>query len=80
MKGGEPVGGVQKIELEKGDRAEIDVTSDEADEAHLHGYDLEEELVPGKTAKFRFKANLEGIYEMELHHHGTPIARITVKP
>jgi len=80
VKGGEPVGGVTKIELEKGDKAMIDVTADEADEAHLHGYDIEKEVGPGKTAKFRFEADLEGIYEMELHHHGTQLARITVKP
>lgn len=80
VKGGEPVGGIKKIEVEKGDRVEIEVTSDEADDAHLHGYDIQEELTPGKTAKFRFKANLEGIYEIELHHHGTPIGRLTVKP
>ena len=26
----------------------IEVTSDTADEVHLHGYDIEKELVPGK--------------------------------
>jgi FtsP/CotA-like multicopper oxidase with cupredoxin domain len=80
VQGGEPVDGIQKIEVEKGDRVEIEVTADEADEVHLHGYDVTKEVGPGKTAKFGFKANLEGIYEIELHHHATPIGRLTVKP
>lgn len=80
VKGGEPVGGAAEIELDKDERAAIDVTAEEADEAHLHGYDVQKKLVPGKTAKFRFRAHLEGVYEMELHHHGTPIATVTVKP
>ena len=35
---------------------------------------------PGKTAKFRFKANLEGIYELELHDSGAQLAEVRVDP
>ena len=80
VKGGEVVGGTAEIEIEKGDRALIDVRADEADEAHLHGYDLTREVGPGKTGRFRFRASFEGIYELELHHRGTQLARVTVKP
>jgi hypothetical protein len=80
VKGGQPVGGLKKIKLKKGDQAEIDVTADTADQAHLHGYDIEKPLAPGKTVKFRFKATIEGVFEMELHHAGAKIARITVTP
>jgi hypothetical protein len=80
VKGGEPVGGVEKIELEKGDRAMIDVNADAADHAHLHGYDIEKDVGPGTTAKFRFKADIEGVFELELHDSGGQIAELTVKP
>jgi hypothetical protein len=80
VEGGEPEGGVQKLKFKKGDRVEIDVVADEADEAHLHGYDIEKELKPGKTAKFRFTADMEGVFELELHESETQLAKITVEP
>ena len=80
VKGGEPVGGVEEIEANKGDTVRIDVTSDSADELHLHVYDVEKPLVPGKTTRLKFKADVEGVVELELHGSGTRIAEITVAP
>jgi FtsP/CotA-like multicopper oxidase with cupredoxin domain len=80
VKGGEPVGGLEEIELDKGDRLMIDVTADAPDHAHLHGYDIEKDVGPGQTAKFRVKANLEGIYELELHDSGAQLAKVRVNP
>jgi FtsP/CotA-like multicopper oxidase with cupredoxin domain len=78
IKGGQPAGGLKKISVKKGEQVEIDVTSDAAGEAHLHGYDIEKKLQPGKTAKFRFKADIEGVFELELHP-STQLAKVTVK-
>jgi FtsP/CotA-like multicopper oxidase with cupredoxin domain len=78
IKGGQPVGGLKKISVKKGEQVEIDVTSDAVGEAHLHGYDIEKELKPGETAKFRFKADIEGVFELELHP-STQLAKVTVK-
>jgi len=80
VEGGKPEGGAQKLKFKKGDNVEIDVVSDEADEAHLHGYDIEKELKPGETAKFRFTADMEGVFELELHESETQLAKITVEP
>src|SRR5688500_17915580 len=41
VRGGEPVGGVKTIEVERGDRIRFSVSSDQSDEVHVHGYDLE---------------------------------------
>ncbi len=79
-KGGEPVGGIEKIDVENGDRVMIDVSADAADHAHLHGYEIEKDVGPGQTAKFRFKADIEGVFELELHDSGGQIAEITVNP
>ncbi|MEA2443180.1 MAG: hypothetical protein QOJ12_472 [Thermoleophilales bacterium] len=78
IKGGQPVGGLKKIAVKKGQQVEIDVTSDAAGQAHLHGYNIEKKLQPGKTAKFAFKADIEGVFEFELHP-STQLAKVTVK-
>jgi hypothetical protein len=80
VKNGQPVGGVEKIELRKGDRIRFRVIADTADEVHLHGYDVERELVQGKPTKFDLPAGIEGRFEVELHHSGAQIARIDVNP
>jgi len=45
----------------------IVIAADAADELHLHGYDITREAMPGRPARFRFKANLEGVFEIESH-------------
>jgi FtsP/CotA-like multicopper oxidase with cupredoxin domain len=67
VKGGVIDGDVKSIEVAKGDTVRIVVTSDVDDEIHLHGYDIEKEAGPGKPARFRFKATLEGAFELESH-------------
>jgi hypothetical protein len=80
LKGGAPVGGVEKIDVDKGDVIRMTVTSDTADEVHVHGFDLEQEVSPGNPARFRFTADIEGRFEVESHETATPIAEITVNP
>lgn len=79
-KGLKPVGGVKKIKASKGETVRIEVRSDQADEAHLHGYDISKDVGPGTPARFRFTAKLEGIFELELEHAGEPIAELRVNP
>ena len=35
---------------------------------------------PGGTAEFDFPADLEGVFEVELHHSGEQIAELTINP
>src|SRR5215218_8165492 len=67
IKGAQPVGGVQDIKVKKGDRVTIVVSADAEDDIHLHGYDIEKPVEPGKPATFRFTADIEGIFEIESH-------------
>ena len=78
--GGQPVGGKQKISVKKGDTIRLKVTTDEAGEIHVHGFDLEEEAAPGKPASFTFTANIEGRFEVESHASNAQIAEISVNP
>jgi FtsP/CotA-like multicopper oxidase with cupredoxin domain len=67
VKGGVIAGDVKSIEVAKGDTVRIVVSSDVEDEIHLHGYDIEKEAAPGKPARFEFKADVEGAFELESH-------------
>jgi len=78
--GGQPQGGIAGLDFNQGDEIRFDVTSDTADEVHVHGYDIEEEVPAGGTAKFDFPADLEGVFEVELHGSETQIAELTVNP
>jgi FtsP/CotA-like multicopper oxidase with cupredoxin domain len=79
------VGGAQDIEVESGDTVQIVVTSDAPDEIHLHGYDITRNPAPGQPARFRFKADAEGSFEIESHvaedaGKDPLVARLVVQP
>lgn len=82
LRDGKPAGGdVRTIEVKKGDFVRLTVESDAPDEIHLHGYDIEKEAAPGSPARFSFRADVEGIFEVEGHKGGeTRIARLVVEP
>ena len=44
----------------------VRVTSDVADEAHVHGYDKTFAVGPGRTGEATFVANIPGVFEVEL--------------
>jgi hypothetical protein len=58
----------RRVTVSKGDRVRIQVSSDVADEVHVHGYDLSEDVGPGKPATIEFAANLPGLWEVELEN------------
>jgi hypothetical protein len=80
VRGGSPVGGVQKVDVQQGDTVRLTISSDRPDEVHVHGYDLEKEVGPGAPARFSFTADADGIYEVELHESGNQIASLEVQP
>jgi hypothetical protein len=80
VENGKPVGGVNKINVDKGDDVKFAVVSDVADEIHVHGYDLMKRVEAGGRAEFSFKAKMDGIYEIELEEHGEQIAELQVNP
>jgi hypothetical protein len=80
VKGGEPAGGVQELEYTRGDQVRFRVESDIAEEVHVHGYDVIEDVTPGKVVSFGFPADIEGVFEVELEGSHTQIAELTVQP
>jgi hypothetical protein len=80
VENGKPVGGVKKITVNKGERVRLAVSSDVADEIHVHGYDLMKDVDAGGTVNFSFKADIDGGYEIELEDHKQQIAELEVQP
>jgi hypothetical protein len=80
IRNGEPVGGVQELEYSAGDEVEFSVRSDVADEIHVHGYDLSKDVKAGGSVSFSFPAEIEGIFEVELHEGEAQIAELRVNP
>jgi hypothetical protein len=80
VRDGEPVGGIAELEYDAGEQVRFRVSSDKADEVHVHGYDIEEEIPAGGTATLSFEADIEGIFEVELHESEKQIAELRVNP
>ena len=80
VRDGEPVGGVQELEFSAGEEIRFRVTSDAAEEIHVHGYDISKDVPAGGTIEFAFPAELEGIYEAELEELGVQIVELRVNP
>ena len=80
VKGAQPVGGVQDLTFSKGEDIRFTVKSDVADEVHLHGYDVMEDVPAGGSVEFDVPATIEGVFEVELEQRVVPLAEITVEP
>jgi len=80
VRDGEPVGGVQELEYSAGEQIRFRVSSDKAEEIHVHGYDIAKDVPAGGTVEFDFPAELEGIYEAELEGLGVQIAELRINP
>ena len=80
VRDGAPVGGVERVRAESGEIVRIAVSSDAPEELHLHGYDITRQVAPGEPATIRFRADLEGIFELELHGNGALVAQVEVRP
>jgi hypothetical protein len=80
VRGGKPVGGVQRLEYEQGERVRFVVRSDVADEVHVHGYDISRDVEAGGSVRFGFPARLEGVFEIEIEQRKERIAELRVNP
>jgi hypothetical protein len=76
---GKPVGGIKRATAAKDQQVELVVHSDVADEVHVHGYDLHEDVETGGTARIRFTARLTGVFEAELESRKLQIVELTVR-
>lgn len=66
----------QRVEV--GKTVRLQVSSDERDEVHVHGYDLEVPVGPGLPGTVQFEATLPGQWAVELHDAGTELFTLVV--
>jgi len=59
--------GQKLVRVSQGDMVELEFTSDEATELHLHGYDKLLSIRPGKSATLSFAATIAGRFPLEAH-------------
>lgn len=77
---GKAVGGLTSLTAKVGEQVILLVTTDDTtNTVHLHGYDIERPLAPGKVATFEFKADVSGVFEIELEDTSVKIADLTVR-
>ena len=77
---GQVAGGLKRASVRKSRNVTLIVTSDIADEVHLHGYDISRDVGPGRPARIAFRARLTGRFEIELEDRGLQIGELEVRP
>ncbi|KOX38364.1 hypothetical protein ADL06_01545 [Streptomyces sp. NRRL F-6491] len=68
-----------RIELKKGERLTLRVTSDRDDTLHVHGYDRELPLSAGAPATLTLTADRTGLFEVETHDSGLVLTQLVVR-
>jgi len=59
--------GTRVVSVPKGTSVTINLTATEAEDYHLHGYDIEQKADPGQTSTFEFTADQTGQFDLESH-------------
>lgn len=68
-----------RVDVAKGIPLRLVVLSDVPDEVHVHGYDLETEVGPGKPGTLTFTADRTGLFEVETHESGKLLVQLAVR-
>jgi hypothetical protein len=64
--GGRVQGVEDTVDVAVGEKLTILVRSDAADEVHVHGYDVFDDVGPGMQAEIELTADIPGVFEVEL--------------
>ena len=82
--GDTPIAKSQVLTVSQNDQVEIRVSSDKPVQVHLHGYDIEKDIVPNVVTSFRLKATATGRFPIEIHSKEPikqrPLAYLEVRP
>ena len=80
VRGGVLISEQAPLKVRKGDEVTLRITTDRADEFHLHGYNLHVHLSPDRIATLQFTAKLTGRFGYELHKSGLELGALEVYP
>ena len=76
--GGEVTGTSGREEVAVGEQVVLRISSDVAEEVHVHGYDLEAAVPAGGTVDIPLTAGIPGVFEVELHDSGKVLFQLRV--
>ena len=78
VKGGKVTGDTGRIQVRLGSVVQLVVTSDVADEVHVHTYDKHLDLTVGQPGTLSFTADIPAIVEVELEGRKLLLTRLAV--
>ncbi|MFT3886615.1 MAG: hypothetical protein QM713_00385 [Arachnia sp.] len=75
----DPPGPTEEVTVPLGAEVTFEITTPKDDEAHLHGYEVEQEIPAGVPTKLTFVASMSGTFELESHVTDTVWLNVVVK-
>ena len=69
-----------EISVQEGDFVTLRLSSESPVEIHLHGYDLEGDVLPGEETDLSFEAEDTGRFEIEDHETEAQLGTLLVQP
>ena len=75
---GTVTGGLQRKKIALGATVVVRVTSDVADEIHVHGYDKKADVEANGTADVEFTADIPGVFEVELEQASLKLVELEI--
>jgi len=79
-----PTAKPQVLAVRQNDQVVVRVSSDKPLQVHLHGYDIESDVVPNVVTSLRFTATATGRFPIEVHSREPlkqrPLAYLEVRP
>lgn len=79
VRGGSVVEGGARQRATLNQPVTIRVTSDVADEVHVHGYDKKFTVAPNQRGEVTFNANIPGVFEVEFEKSGKLLFTLEVR-
>lgn len=79
VSGGEVTGDTGTVPVGLGQPVQLTVTSDVADEVHVHGADVSGDVAAGGTVVIEFVQDAPGRFEVELEQRKQVLARLQVR-
>jgi hypothetical protein len=77
--GGQVETAERRVKVPLGSDVRLEVTADQADEVHLHGYDRKVDIEPGTPAVLEFQADTPGVFEVELEEAALKLVELQVE-
>ncbi|MGH3946018.1 MAG: hypothetical protein ACRDSI_13385 [Pseudonocardiaceae bacterium] len=78
VRGTQVTGETGRVTVALGTPITLAVTSDAADQIHVHGYDRRAEIPAGATSSVSFTANAPGVFEVELEGSKLQLVQLQV--